>query len=476
MIIFAVHFNQLRFEVHADLGKNVTQVLDGITIKNMTPIFSHKDQMYMQIENTISSSANFCYFSIDQKYNATMLIRKAFKYRLDTTVETEQLMSQYAGNCRFLWNKALALNLHHLDNKEPLLWYQELDWFSKLWKQSDDYGFLALSPAQTLQQTLKQLERAFRDAFDKTQPLKQIPTFKKRGDRDSFTFPQGFKIEGKRIFLPKIGWVNFRKSRDIVGTAKNVTVSRQGKHWFVSIQVEIELPEPIHPSPAMVGVDMGVKRLFTLSDGDFEEPVEVKVWQDKIKRLQKRLAKKVKFSNNWRKLKDKINRLHTKIANIRCDILHKLSTTLSKSHAVIVLEDLQITNMTKSAKGDWENPGRMVKQKSGLNRVILNQGWGMFKTFLEYKQQWLGGQVLYVDPRHTSQTCPDCHHVRKDNRQTQERFACVVCGHVEHADVVGAKNILERGHRLLACGEPWVAKLCEAGTGKLSDKLEPVTV
>lgn len=402
-----------------------------------------------------------------------MLIRKAFKYRLDTTIETEQRMSQYAGNCRFLWNKALALNLRHLENQQPLLWYQELDWFSKLWKQSDEYGFLALSPAQTLQQTLKQLERAFRDAFDKSQPLKRIPTFKKRGERGSFTFPQGFKIQGTRIFLPKIGWLKARKSREIVGKPKNVTVSRQGEHWFVSIQVEIELPEPVHPSPAMVGVDMGVKRLFTLSTGDFAEPIEVNGWQKKIKRLQKRLAKKVKFSYNWHKLKQAINKLHTKIANIRRDTLHKLSTTLSKNHAVIVLEDLQIKNMTKSARGDSDNPGRKVKQKSGLNRVILDQGWGMFKTFLKYKQYWLGGQVLYVDPKHTSQTCPECRHVAKANRQTQDAFACVVCGHAEHADVVGAKNIVERGHRLLACGEHWTTNLCEAGTGRLSDELEP---
>ncbi len=404
-----------------------------------------------------------------------MIIRKAFKFRLNTNAETEQLMSQYAGNCRFLWNKALGLNLHYLENKQPLLWYQELDWFSKLWKKSDEYEFLKLSPAQTLQQTLKQLERAFKDAFDKKQSLKKVPTFKKRGDRDTFSFPQGFKIEGRRIFLPKIGWVNFRQSREIEGTAKNVTVSRQGKYWFVSIQVEVKLLEPVHPSNTMIGVDMGVKRLFTLSNGEFEKPVAVSFFKDKIKRLQKRLAKKVKFSANWRKLKEKINNLHTKIANIRRDTLHKFSTVLSKSHAMIVLENLQIKSMTKSAKGDMENPGRMVKQKSGLNRVILDQGWGMFKAFLEYKQLWSGGQVLFVDPKYTSQECPECHYISKDNRQSQAEFECVECHHKEHADVVGAKNVLGRGHRLLACGENWVAKLCEAGTRQLSDELEPAS-
>ena len=132
--------------------------------------------------------------------------------------------------------------------------------------------------------------------------------------------------------------------------------------------------------------------------------------------------------------------------------------------------------MTKSAKGDIETPGQMVKQKSGLNRVILDQGWGMFKTFLEYKQRWSGGQVLYVDPKYTSQECPKCHHVSKDNRKTQAEFECVECRHQEHADLVGAKNILERGHRLLACGEIWIAKLDEAGTRRLSDELEPAVV
>ena len=143
---------------------------------------------------------------------------------------------------------------------------------------------------------------------------------------------------------------------------------------------------------------------------------------------------------------------------------------------MIVLEDLQIRNMTKSAKGDLDELGKMVKQKSGLNRVILEQGWGMFRTFLEYKQHWLGGQVMYVDPKHTSQRCPQCGHISKANRQSQAEFVCVRCGHQEHADVVGARNILERGHRLLACGEHEVTQLCEAGTRRLSDKPEPVLV
>jgi len=133
-----------------------------------------------------------------------MIIRKAYKYRLNTNAETEQLMSQYAGNCRYLWNKALRLNLYHLENKQPMLWYQELDWFSKLWKKSDQYGFLKLSPAQTLQQTLKQLERAFKDAFDKKQPLKKYPHPRNEATGIAFHYPKVLKLKAGEFSCLKL--------------------------------------------------------------------------------------------------------------------------------------------------------------------------------------------------------------------------------------------------------------------------------
>lgn len=405
-----------------------------------------------------------------------VLIRKAYKFRLNTTPEISAKMAQYAGNCRFLWNKALAVNLFKLENKQRLCYYQEFDFFSKLWKKSDEYGFLKLSPAQTLQQTLKQLERAFKDCFDKNQPLKRMPTFKKKHASSSFSFPQGFKVDNNasRVFLPKIGWVNFRKSQHICGTAKNVTVSKKGAHWFISVQVEQSVTEEKHPSNSIVGGDLGVKRLLTLSNGQFFEPIDTNNITIKIKRLQKKLAKKVKFSNNWKKIKEKITNLHTKIARVRHDRLHKISTQLSKSHAIIVLEDLKIKNMTKSSKGNVEQHGKMVKQKSGLNRVILNQGWGIFKGFLKYKQAWRGGELVLVDPKGTSQTCPCCQHKCKENRTSQAYFECVECGFSGNADDVAATNVLARGHRVIACGETVVTQLCEARTEFMSDHKTPI--
>ncbi|WFE69508.1 transposase [Thiomicrospira sp. R3] len=382
-------------------------------------------------------------------------IRKAFKFRLNPNSDQVQKMVEFAGVNRFVWNKALATNLFRLEHKQPILWYSEMAFWLTLWKQSDEYGFLKTAHSQTLQQTLKNLERAFKDGFDKTQPLKRIPVFKKKGASDSFRYPQGFKLEQdtNRVFLPKIGWVKYRNSRQVIGELKNVTVSRKGKHWYVSIQTEYEADIQRHQSTSIVGIDLGVKRFVTLSDGNCIEPLNsFKQWEKKLALAQRKLARKAKFSANWKKQKQKITRAHERIASARLDFLHKSSTVICKNHAMVVVEDLKVKTMSKSAKGDITRPGRNVKAKSGLNKAILDQGWGMFVQMLEYKQAWLGGDVLKVNPKHTSQTCPCCAHVAKENRLTQSKFECVECGYTENADVVGALNVLARGHRGLACG------------------------
>src|SRR5262245_43383567 len=125
-------------------------------------------------------------------------------------------------------------------------------------------------------------------------------------------------------------------------------------------------------------------------------------------RMPRKLAGMVKYSQNWKKQQQRIARLDIRIANCRLDFLHKLSTNTSKNHAVICLEDLQVRNMSKSARGTVEEPGTQVAQKSGLNKAILDQGWGMFRHMLEYKQTWRGGEVIAVSPRLTSQECPEC--------------------------------------------------------------------
>ncbi|SIO25539.1 RNA-guided endonuclease InsQ/TnpB family protein [Nitrosomonas cryotolerans] len=383
------------------------------------------------------------------------IIRKAFKSRLNPNSDQVQKMVEFAGANRFVWNKALAMNLFRLEQKQPLLWYNELSFWLKLWKSSEDYGFLKTVHSQPLQQALKNLEKVFKDGFDKKQPLKRIPKFKKKGLSDSFRYPQGFKLEqeSSKVFLPKIGWVKYRNSRQVIGDVKNMTISRKGGYWYVSIQTEYETELKRHSSTSMIGVDMGVTRFATLSDGSYVEPLNsFRKLSKKLAFEQRKLSKKVRFSANWKKQKQIITRLHERIANARLDFLHKTSTEISKNHAMVVVENLKIGNMSKSAKGSVEKHGKNVKAKSGLNKSILDQGWGMFVSFLEYKQACSGGDVLKVNPQYTSQTCPGCQHVSRDNRKSQSAFECTECGFKANADLVGALNVLERGHRLLACG------------------------
>jgi putative transposase len=118
---------------------------------------------------------------------------------------------------------------------------------------------------------------------------------------------------------------------------------------------------------------------------------------------------------------------------------------------MVVVEDLQVSNMSRSAAGSVEQPGRNVRAKAGLNRSILDQGWAEFRRQLEYKMLWAGGLLLVVPPQNTSRTCPYCGHVSGNNRRTQAGFACVECGFQENADLVGAINVLRAGHARLAC-------------------------
>ena len=316
-----------------------------------------------------------------------------------------------------------------------------------MWKK--ELPWLKDCNAQVLQQSLKDLEASFKNFFAK---LANFPKFKRKGNKESFRFPQGCKLEqhNNRIYLPKIGWVRYRNSREVVGQIKNVTVSQKCGKWYVSIQTEIDIETP-KPKGGEIGIDMGIIRFATLSNGEYFEPLNAfKTYRGKLAKLQKRLKNKVKGSNNWLKLKAKIARLHHRIANTRKDFLHKISNKISKNHAIVYVEDLQVSNMTKSARGTVEAPGKNVRQKSGLNRAILDQAWYGFRRQLEYKLAWNGGFLIAVPPQNTSRTCPCCGHTAKENRQTQANFECVECGYIENADVVGAINVIQRGQAILA--------------------------
>lgn len=377
---------------------------------------------------------------------------QAYKFQLRPKAGQESLMRQFVGCCRFIWNKALALEKETYENEGKRLGYYALAGKLKDWKKEDDTSFLAEAHSQILQQTLKDLDRAYKNFFEKRA---NFPRFKKKGVHDAFRYPQGFKLDegNNRIFLPKIGWVRYRNSYKIEGTPKQVTVSLSAGRWFVSIQTEREVPEPVHTSQSAIGIDMGVARFATLSDGSSIRPLHsFRKHEKKLAALQRKLAKRVKFSANWQKLKIRIQRLHRKIVNVRKDFLHKTTTTISKNHALVVIEDLKVRNMSRSAKGNVDAPGKNVRAKAGLNKSILDQGWFEFRRQLTYKLKWMGGVLIVIPPQYTSQTCSHCGCVDRANRPTQAKFRCTACGFECNADYNAALNILAAGHAVSACG------------------------
>ncbi len=377
---------------------------------------------------------------------------QAFKFALRPTGEQERQMRRFAGSCRFVFNKALALQKERRDQGEQKLGYAGLCKELTGWRNGTETPWLADAPVHPLQQALKDLERAYANFFAKRA---DFPRFKKRGQSDSFRYPDPKQIKldqaNSRLFLPKLGWLRYRNSRDTLGTVKNVTVSLSSGRWFVSIQTEREVEQPV-PNGGAVGIDMGVVRFATLSDGTFYAPLNsFKRHETALRKAQRAMSRKTKFSSNWKKAKARVQRIHSRIGNARRDYLHKATTTISQNHAMVCIEDLQVRNMSKSAAGTTEQPGRNVRAKSGLNKSILDQGWFEFRRQLDYKLAWNGGHLIAAPPQNTSRTCPCCGHVSADNRQTQARFGCVECGFEENADLVGAINVLRAGHARLAC-------------------------
>ncbi len=399
---------------------------------------------------------------------------QAFKYELLPNSQQERQMRRFAGSCRFVYNKALALQKERHEQGQKKLGYAGLCQLLTAWRHSADTAWLADAPVHPLQQALQDLGAGLQPLLRPTRrlpevqekrPVRQFPLSRAQAN------PAG---PGQQPHLSAQTWLAALSQQPRrVSNVKSVTVSKHAGKWFVSIQTEREVNWPI-PQGGAVGMDMGIARLATLSDGTFYAPLNsFKRHEARLRKAQQALSRKVKFSNNWKKAKARLQRIHSQMANARRDFLHKVSTAICKSQAIVCIEDLQVRNMSKLAAGTADAPGKNVRAKSALNKAILDQGWYEFRCMLEYKLAWKGGRLIVVPPQNPSRTCPCCGHVSSDNRQTQAWFECVACGYENNADrgsgpeafrgsgpeafrgsgpeafLVGAINILARGIQLL---------------------------
>lgn len=379
------------------------------------------------------------------------MIHRGYKFCIYATGEQDALFGRYAGVCRVVYNLGLE---------------QRRDWWRnyrnttgsgisyvaqarELTQLRAEFDWIAAVPVAPQQQALRDLDRAFQNFFA---GRAGYPTPRKRGSHDSFRFSgrdcPWRKLNSKwaSVHLPKIGEVKFRLTRDIPGTIKSVTVAHGALGWHVTFNTEAEHETPVNSGPA-VGVDRGVIRTLALSDGTFSDiPKErLKLLDRRARKQARKLARCKRGSNRRTAARKLLARTTAKAARLRLHWNHERTTELAATHGVVVIEALKTRNMTAGAKGTAEEPGRNVRQKAGLNRAILENGWYQFEVLLSYKLAERGGELRKVNPAYTSQTCSCCGTVDKASRENQATFHCGHCGHLINADINAARNILRAG-------------------------------
>jgi len=260
--------------------------------------------------------------------------------------------------------------------------------------------------------------------------------------RDSVTFPA--PRHRKELGL---GRVDYDRRQKLKGKPKTATIIRDGGFWYLSVACEITAKQRLSPEPA-VGVDIGVAKHVATSAGETLDFIPAPTREKLTARMtsaQRAVSRAKRGSNRRRKAVARLQRAHAQIANARKTAQHRVARQLVERYGTIVIEKLNVRNMTRSARGDAETPGRNVRAKAGLNREILSVAPFAFRTALETKAARMTGRIIAVDPRHTSQTCSACGSTSAENRRSQARFECVACGFADNADFNAARNILARG-------------------------------
>jgi putative transposase len=380
-----------------------------------------------------------------------MLLKKGFRFRLDPTSAQKQLFAQFSGACRFVYNRGLAKRKEAYEKERKSIRLFEQNNELVLLKKEEKTAWLKDIHSQVLQQALQNLDFAFQNFFQNVRKEKKpgFPRFKCKGVRDSFRYPQGVKDDGNHVYLPKIGWVKFRKSREIEGEIKQTTIRREADHWYVSFSTEREILDPV-PAPISeemaVGIDMGLKTFATMATGPSHRPTYVPNpryfthFLPRLRVLSRRLSKKVKTSKNWLKAKRQLAKLHLRIRRCREDFAHKLSTMIVKSHDIICVEGLDIANLLE------------IGTKS-LSRSISDASWRSFLRCLEYKAKELGKHFVETGKFFPStQTCSFCG-ARQKMKLGDREYQCPQCSNAIERDLNSA--ILEKAAGmsvLKACG------------------------
>ncbi len=389
------------------------------------------------------------------------------KFRLYPNKEQERLFNKTVGCCRFVYNQCLTrkIKLYRETGKSP----SSFDFIKELTKikKKDKYSFLQEVQATALRNSILDLETAYKNFFKHG---KGFPNFKTKGKcRESFRITNGtvsidVAIQDGRVKVGKYGYVRARGGYDLYNSEhiQSLTVVKESdNNWYASVLIKKDttIYDHVHKYESC-GIDLGINKPVVIV---YEDQSKLRVsstgngFSKRLRELERRRAKyqraysrKRKGSKNSYRAKQKVSRAFFKEKCLRQNWIEKTTHTIASQCRIVVVEDLNVKGMTKSAKGTVENPGKNVAQKTGLNRSLIRLGLGMFLIRLEQKVLKYQGTFIKVDPKHTSQTCFKCGHRSKDNRRSQSEFHCQNCGYTDNADYNAARNIRVKGLKLAA--------------------------
>lgn len=367
------------------------------------------------------------------------VLNKVYRFRMEPNVAQGQSLMRSAGARRFIWNWALERRKAYYAEHGKIIPAAQLSAELTTLKKQPETAWLKEVNAQALQQTLVDLDRAFRNFLEKRA---RFPKFKSRKrDTPRFRIPQNAKVQDGNVYVPKVGFVRIRQSMPVDLPTKSATFKRNPSgHWFVSLAAEFEMPDvalaPVDESE-VVGIDLGLKDFAVLSDGEkIPAPKFFRKGQKKLRRAQRALSRRQQGSNRRVKAKLKVARIYQKIANQRGDFIHKLTTDLVLNHDGLCIEDLSLKGMARTK----------------LSKSVMDASMGEFRRQLEYKCLWNRKHLAVIDRWFpSSRMCFDCKAVNAELTLADRTWLCG-CGAVHDRDLNAANNIRDEGLRILAAG------------------------